>query len=285
MKYRYETVVWPEGKCFLLSEEIGWNMNSGLHVHAEPEITWVESSFGVRYIGDSISEYRENDVVLIGSMLPHHYMSSPQDSQGPQWSRMKNIKFGDDFMRLLALNEFASIRKMFDASASGVVFPKTLANDLAPLLTQLFEADAPFQLVRLLDLLSHLAESSYTSLSTVGSVNFEPDKRMSRVLNHIHTCLEKGKKVSLSDTAKVACLTPQSFSRYFKQGTHKRFTDYVTELRIGRACGLLADGRMSILEVALAAGFQNLSNFNRHFRRIKKLTPRQYRKAFREQTQ
>jgi len=283
MKYHYETVVRPEGQSFKTEEVTGPVVDCVFHVHPEPELTWVESSFGVRFVGDNIGEFHEGDLVLIGPMLPHHYVNSPRDSRGPTWSRLKVVKFGAEFMSMLSMRDFAPLLKMFEASSSGIVFPQSIAQDVAPLLNETFTARSPLRMVRMLDMLAHLSGSAYKCLSTAGPLNDIPDERMSRVLNHIRTCLENEQAPSLDDSAKVACLTPQAFSRYFRKGTRKRFTDYVTELRIVRACGLLTNSDDSILNICLSSGFHNLSNFNRHFYRLKKLTPRQYRKAFQNQ--
>ena len=282
MRYHYETVLRPEGKCFKSEEVTGPVVDSVFHIHPEPELTWVESSFGVRFIGDNISAFRENDLVLIGSMLPHHYINSPRDSRGPKWSRLKVIKFGDEFMKLLTMPEFAPIRAMVEKAKSGLTFPDDVATRVAPLFKEVFAHDDPLRLVKVLELLAQLAESKHRTLSSAPSIDFVSDDRMGRVLKHIHDCLHKGAPVSLAGAAKAACMTPQAFSRYFHKGTRKRFIDYVNELKIGRVCGLLVNTDLPILEISLAAGFQNLSNFNRRFSRLKNLTPRQYRKAFRD---
>ena len=251
------------------------------HVHPELELTYVESSYGVRFIGDNISDFRENDLVLTGSMLPHHYMNLGKDSQGDTWSQLKVIKFSSDFAgpQLFEIPEFSAVKKMFDAAVVGLHFSENLAKTVHPLLCLSFTAKGAARVLHFLELLSILADAPYTPLGTRAShaIQRSPDERMKRVLDYIHQSLEQKLEVSCAQAASIAHLTPQAFSRYFGQSTRKTFSDYVTELKIGRACTLLANTDSSILEISLESGFRNLSNFNRRFLQLKKQSPRAFR--------
>jgi len=70
-----------------------------------------------------------------------------------------------------------------------------------------------------------------------------------------------------------------AFSRFFRLHTGKTFPEFVNELRIGRACRLLAEGEMNVTEIAFACGFGNLSNFNRQFHRLRHTSPSAFRDA------
>jgi AraC-like DNA-binding protein len=285
MKYHYETVIPANGNSFETEEVVGPVVDCIFHVHPELELTYVESSFGVRFIGDNIGDFQENDLVLIGSMLPHHYFNAPQDSRGDTWSRLKVIKLREDFAgrQLFELSEFSEVRHMLSEAASGLVFKSETALEVRPLLNRIFAADGALRVVLLLELLARLARSEYTQLSSnlVKPCMSTPDERMARVLAFIHGCMDRKRKLSLAGAAEVACLTPQAFSHYFHKNTRKKFIDYVTELKIGRACGLIASSDQTIAQISQAAGFRNLSNFNRHFARLKNMPPREYRKRIR----
>ena len=271
MKYQYETVLPPHGKSFVTVDEIGPVVDCVFHVHPELELTYVESSFGVRFVGDNIGEFHPGDLVLIGSMLPHHYYNAPQDSEGARWSRLKVIKMREDFAgrELFDLDEFGEIRRMFSASATGVLFNTQTSQACGELICRVFDADGPARVILLLELLSQLAASDYTELSThlARPELTSPDERMDRVLGFIHSRLDGNGPLNLTETARVACMTPQAFSHYFHKHARRKFIDYVTELRLGRACGLLASSDRTVADIAFATGFRNLSNFNRHFAR------------------
>ena len=289
MKYHYETVLPAAGHSFATVDEIGSVVDCVFHVHPELELTYVESSFGVRFVGDNIGEFKPDDLVLIGSMLPHHYYNAPQDSEGETWSRLKVIKMREDFAgeTLFELDEFREVRQLLSAASAGVVFSAATTDACRDQIYRIFDAEGASRVILLLDLLSRLAASDYTQLATQlpKPQISAPDERMARVLTFIHSRLDGNDTLNLSTTAEIACMTPQAFSHYFHKHTRKKFVDYVTELRIGRACGLLASSTRTVMDIALATGFRNLSNFNRHFSRLKQATPREYRKRTRNATQ
>ena len=102
---------------------------------------------------------------------------------------------------------------------------------------------------------------------------------MERVIAHIHAHLTGD--VDRAGAARAAHLSAGAFSRFFKLRTGKTLPEYVNELRVGRACRLLADESRKVTDVALDCGFRNLANFNRRFREITRLTPRDYRRQLR----
>ena len=72
-------------------------------------------------------------------------------------------------------------------------------------------------------------------------------------------------------------MSPSAFSRYFKRVMGKTFSRFVNELRIGQACRALLETDRPIAEIAYDCGFNNLSNFNRRFRELRGVSPRQFR--------
>ena len=107
-------------------------------------------------------------------------------------------------------------------------------------------------------------------------------QRLRGVLRFINTHSDADEMPSQSDVARQVRLSPAAFSRFFKRSVGKTYVSYLNELRIGRACRELIETDMNVTEIAFRAGFNNLSNFNRRFRRMKDLTPRAYRRLARE---
>ena len=101
-------------------------------------------------------------------------------------------------------------------------------------------------------------------------------RRIDRVINYLNERFSG--EVTQSDVARRIGMSPAAFSRFFRRTTGTTFVDYLNELRVSRACNLLIDTEESVLEVSLRSGFNNLSNFNRKFRRYKAMTPKEYRR-------
>jgi len=284
MRYNYEKLLTEPARTFRTHDEIGPVIKCNFHVHPEYELTYIVSSCGTRFVGDNIAMFDTGDLALIGPMVPHHYYNSPSDSRSAAWGHARIVQFKDDFAGILLfqLPEFSPIRKMLDAARYGLSFAPETARRAAPVLNRLFLADGPDRVILLLRLLALLADADYRQLSTVAGderLAVLPG-RMDEVIRYIHSCLENNRPVSLEQTARKASMNPQAFSRYFRKTTFKRFIDYVNEIKIGKACRLLLNTDRTVAEICFDAGFNNLSNFNRHFLRVKKISPREFREQF-----
>lgn len=283
MKFHFETVLHTPGESFSIETQAGPVLDCLYHVHPEFELTLVESGFGTRFVGDTIEPFREWDLILVGGMVPHHYLTRREDSTGPEWSKTSVVKFGSDAVP--ARPEFEALGTLLEEAAAGLHFPEETARAIAPDMHELAKTAGWKRYLVFLGLLCRLAESprrKLTGAAHQSAAPVTPDERLNRVLRFIHRKLESGQPIPLEEAATQACLTPQAFSHYFRQATRKRFVEYVTELKLSRAAQLLANTDRSISAIALESGFTNLSNFNRHFLRHRKSTPREYRERLRK---
>lgn len=262
------------------------------HFHPEFELTYVERGSGWRFVGERIVEMQDGELTLLGSMLPHlfvnrHYFERQSVSSGGAKAEsrplIRVIKFARNFglREEIQLPEFAAIRKLLDDSAGGVLFPAAATTAAEAKILRIFSVRGIHRLTTLWEMLHELALSDYRPLDgghENRAAERRGDARIHRVLHFIEARLNSGVVPSLGEAAAFACLSPEAFSRYFRQTTRKSFIEYVSELKIGRAMRLLQQKHeMSICEIACSCGFGNLSNFNRQFRKFNRMTPREYR--------
>lgn len=149
------------------------------------------------------------------------------------------------------------------------------------LLYEMCNATPSKRLLKFIELLLTLAESNeLTQLLTFNFSNL-PRSGSEKINAALEFILKNyNGKVSVGTIAKRLNMSIPAFSRYFKNHTRKTFTDYVTEVRIGYACKLLIENNLGISEIGYKCGFENLSNFYRHFKKIKGIVPKDYRKNF-----
>ena len=138
------------------------------------------------------------------------------------------------------------------------------------------------RLICLLQLLEELSVSKeYRMLASLGYVQAGQQldaNRMSKVYDYIMSRFRN--PISLLEVAPVANLSPQSFCRFFKARTRKTFSQFLNEVRIGYACKLMAEEHLNIGDICYESGYNNLSNFNRQFKRIVYMSPKEYRKQY-----
>lgn len=251
------------------------------HHHPEYELTLTLNSVGQRFIGDHVGEYEHADLVLVGPNLPHTWSSrTTLDPTKPHvalvfWFREAWIEqfLGD-------LVELGPIRAMFRKAASGLAFAPAVGHTMIERFETLFTLPPRLRLMAVLHILSDLAEQIDVRplASTVPPRTAESRSRIDRVLHHLHQSYAD--QIRLADLAGIAALSESGLHRLFAKHTHSTVSAYVARLRIGDACARLATTDQPIAHIAEDVGYANLAHFNRQFRELRGMTPRQYRASF-----
>ena len=84
----------------------------------------------------------------------------------------------------------------------------------------------------------------------------------------------------MHDVAGIIPMSTAAFCRFFKQKTNRTLIDFVKEVRIGHAAKLLLEGNHNVTEACYDSGYNNISNFNKHFKEVKGLSPRDFMKQY-----
>lgn len=250
------------------------------HHHPEMELTMTLNSRGQRFIGDHAGSYDHGDLVLVGANLPHSWHSTDRlDPNQPHIALV--LWFGQDWLEDLAGSavELRPLRDLVIRSRTGLKFSTELANELRPQYEALIDQPPETRLFGLLQVLLRLAhDDSAIALSSVHETTAGPRDRIDRVLDHIHAhyCEE----LRLETLAEIAALSVSGLHRLFRKHTQSTVSDYLIRLRIADACARLSGTSQPIQHIAAEVGYGALANFNRHFRRLRGMTPREYRRHF-----
>ena len=247
------------------------------HFHPEVELTLIVRGRSMKFVGDAIERSLDGDLVLLGSNLPHTWASD----KGVRDSESIVIQFLPDFWgeRFNTLPEMRQVMTLLDRARYGLSFTGDVRNEVAGLMDSAVTASPIDQLWLLIDMLARLSRAtdarqlSRSDQTRHGQLNVS--RRMRRVLDRLHADIVE--LPAQSELAAEIGMSPQAFSRFFKQQVGKPFVQYVNEWRVGLACRNLLETDESITDIALGSGFDNLSNFNRQFKRIVGVTPTDYR--------
>jgi len=251
------------------------------HHHPEFELTLTLNSRGQRFIGDHIGTYDDGDLVLIGPNLPHTWVSRERIATGPHVAQV--MWFHPDWAAALGatLIELRPVTALLARAGRAVNFSPDIAGEARSRIHRLFATPPDERVLPLLELLQFLAtDADATPLATApASIATGADRtRIDRVLDHIHVSYAEA--LSLPALADIAALSESGLHRMFKRHTQQTITGYVTALRLGEACALLSGSERPIAHIADDVGYDSLANFNRQFKALKGMTPRQYRARF-----
>lgn len=254
------------------------------HYHPEYELALTERRKGKRFIGSNVSEMQAYDLVFLGSNLPHCFMG---DGPIDPTSKLIVVQFDLDMFgeNFWALPESIGVKELLQKSQQGMEIKGQTYREIRDLMFEMVSSSPLRRLVQLFDILERLSQTNeYQLLSPRGFTKQYHNQDYHR-LNAVYNFIVQNFKgdIRLGEAAQVANLSETAFCRFFKQRTLKTFKQVVNEMRVSYACDLILKGRLSTMtvsEVAVAAGFQNLSNFNRQFKKITHYTPATYAQAF-----
>ncbi|PZR28446.1 MAG: hypothetical protein DI535_06085 [Citrobacter freundii] len=246
------------------------------HYHPEYELTLILQGSGKRLVGDSHENFGPGDLVLIGPSMPHTWVSDQLETD----CKAIVIQFPEVFARSFSgFRELDSVEAMLKDCRQGVCFPgEHSARRLLEDLTMLSPSERFIQLISVLEYLSRQRRKTLASEDFNPVTGGDKEARINKVCRYVHRNIDR--RFSLDEVAGLVFLSGPAFCKFFKRAMGKTFSDYVNDVRIGRACSLLTSTDQPISTIAYSCGFENMSYFNRIFLRKKSINPKAFRESF-----
>jgi len=278
-----EIIPLTQSDCFTIFSRVKHNFDFPLHYHEEFELNLILHANGAkRIIGDHIDEIGDYELVLVGPNLQHGWFTNKCKSTE---IKEVTIQFHRDLFddKLLRRNQLGYIKSMFERSARGILFSKETVLAIMPRIMELGKKHGFDSVLELMSILHDLSVSrNMRALSDASFSNTEHfsynSRRVEKVMEHINQNFDK--TITLAEVAKIALMTEVAFSRFFKTRTGQTFIDMLNEIRLGHASRMLIETTNNITEIAYKCGFNNMSNFNRIFKKRKNCTPKEFRETY-----
>lgn len=284
MKPHFHKVPINLENSFSLRHDVKPNFGSVWHYHPELELHYVIRGEGVQFIGDRIRNFSAGEMILLGENLPHTWRCSDRyfEANSECYVEALVLQFlptclGKEF---LDLPEAFMIPRLFQKAKQGLIIRGEKKRKISALLNTALSASYLDRLILLLSILKILASnieedetitSSYTVSHSNAAEMARLDKIYSYALDHYR------RDISLEEIASVVSMSATSFCRYFKLMTNKTFSNFLTEVRISHVCRALIENRLPTEVICFQCGFNNISNFYRHFKKVTGLTPYEYK--------
>ncbi|MDF7814191.1 AraC family transcriptional regulator [Hymenobacter sp. YC55] len=271
-----------QNDCFMLFTRVKQEFSFPLHYHEEFELNLIINAAGAkRIVGDHLGVIEDLELVLIGPNLNHAWFTHQCQSQE---IREVTIQFHKDLLdeRFLRRNQLNFIQKMFENAQRGILFSREAAERIKDRILSLERKTGFDSVLELLSILHDLSASR--NMRTLSDSSFTNDRlhynsrRIEKVFEYMNAHYSHA--ITLAEVAKVANMPEVSFSRFIKKRTGVTFIDSLNEIRLGHASRMLIDTTHSVAEVAYKCGFNNISNFNRIFKKRKNCTPKEFRQSF-----
>ena len=278
MKVSFETIIPDENSSFRVlhvnvpTSELNWEY----HYHPEIELVGVVSGNGTRHVGYHKSNFTDGDLVLIGSNIPHSGFglncSDPHEEIVLQF-REEILNFPN---RVIELNP---IVKMLELAKFGILFSNKTKKKMLPKLAHLLKISGHQRLILIIEILFELSETKDYQLLNNEVMPFSIISKNKTRLQTIFTFVEKNyqQEILIDQVAALCNLTLPAFCNFFKKATKITFTEFVNRYRIEKACLLISQDQ-TISEACYKSGFNNVTYFNRIFKKYTKKTPTEFKK-------
>jgi AraC-like DNA-binding protein len=278
MKVEYEKISPDTGSSFRLIHWKSENDRYFWHYHPEYEIVFVRKGSGKLHIGEHLKNYEEGELVFIGPDLPHTGFGYGVIGEHEEIVvQLRKDFLGEEFMQK---PELQHIRGLFEQAKQGLSFQGKARKVVAAKLQKMLTLSHFERLVELLNIFHTLATSTEFSVLNAADKRFDFNHKDEDRINNVYKYVEQNyqKSVDIQVVADLTNLTIPSFCRYFKKITHTTYTDFVNEYRINQACRLLLENK-PIADICFEVGFNNISHFNKTFKQLKGVSPREHKIA------
>lgn len=288
MKPKLLKVPKTPAQSFSVREDRDPFINNRWHYHAEVELIYFHKGSGTQFVGDHIKRFHSGDIILVGSNLPHYwryddaYFKEDRDQVHSTVIHFSENFWGEPFLHL---PETKPIKLLLEKARRGILVSGNgrQGKKIPELVEKLRLSEGLGRIVSLIECLSAFAGAEQLDLLSSIGFQFDFSESENDRINAIYdyTFRHFAQKIYLEEVAAVAGLVPNSFCRYFKSRTGKTFSQFVTEIRVGHACKLLIDNRISIKQLCFESGFNNFTCFHKNFKMITGKSPQHYLKEHR----
>jgi AraC-like DNA-binding protein len=286
MKPLFHKVPTQLQSSFSIRHDLQPNFGTTWHYHPELELHHVIKGEGVRFIGDNIGNFSSGEILLLGSNLPHTWRCKDEYFEHNHTHEVEAIVIhflpdclGRDF---LSLPETFLIPKLLEKARKGMRITGYTRDKLADLMQSAIHATNLDRLIILLNILKALAETEEFKPIASAHAFYQSNESDIIRLNKVctYTLSNYKKDISLEEISSISNLSVTSFCRYFKLMTKKTFYDFLIEIRISHACRMLIENKLPTEIICFDCGFNNVSNFYRHFKKVTGITPLEYKRKY-----
>lgn len=285
MSAKYEQIVLRDDESFFIGIFQDNLEKSTWHYHNNFEISFITEGMGKRIVADSIEEFQPGDLVFIGSNLPHVWMAEREHNLLSERAlEMVFLQFSANifFPQMLVLPEFRNIRRALELSERGIQIVGQTLNEVSEIMLQLPYLkgfDRMNNFFRLMDIIGKSNSNISLASEEYMRKRFTTGNRRIAML-HDYLMNHYREEIDLKKLADLVSMAEGSLCRFFRANVGASIFEYLNRIKVDFACRLLMDPDIGIMDVCLDSGFNNLSHFNKQFRKNTGVTPSEYRRRF-----
>lgn len=264
-----------------------WDMQyfyNPIHYHEECQLTYIIEGEGILFVGPTSGKFKPGDVFLFGKNLPHVLRCNEEyhKKNSNLHAKAISIFFSADMLSSIFKNipESYTLEKLLNYTIFGVKTSPPLNEEIFTSMKNLLKLKGFDRVLEFLYIFNKVAQSQDIKFISLDSIPINSVAETFQSINKVYDFIiaNSREKITLSMVARIVNLSNSAFCRFFKLRTQKTFSRFFTEVRIGDACKLLAEGKFNTTECCYICGYNNISNFHRHFKSVTGMTTTEFKK-------
>ncbi|HSF44410.1 MAG TPA: AraC family transcriptional regulator [Chitinophagaceae bacterium] len=264
-----------------------WDMQyfyNPIHYHEECQMTYIIEGEGILFVGPTSGKFKPGDVFLFGKNLPHVLRCNEEyhRKNSSLHARAISVFFSADTLTAIFKNipESYALEKLLSYTSFGIKVNPPLNKEIFTSMKKLLTLKGFDRMIEFLQVFNKVAQSPDLKFISLDSIPLHSVAENVQSINKVYNYIiaNSREKISLAKAAALVNLSSSAFCRFFKMRTRKTFSRFLIEVRIGDACKLLAEGKYNTTECCYICGYNNISNFHRHFKAITGMTTTEYKK-------
>ena len=257
------------------------------HSHEEYELHLIVATQGKAFVGDYIGEFGPGSLFLCGPNLPHNWVTDEIGTSEPVDIRDMLFQFNQDSIDNLkhGFPEFRELDQLLERSKGGIEFANFDLAFAKKSLAEIRNAHGAMRVLKAMSFLFVIKDYPNQKRLSVVNVSYPNFKNSTSSIAEVVDFITENfaENISLGKASDMAAMSQTTFARNFQKFTGSKFTEFVTRVRIGQACSMLQATDLKVATICHEVGYNNLANFNRHFLKIKEMTPSSYRDLVRRE--
>lgn len=254
------------------------------HYHSEVELMYINEGYGKLYAGDLVIDFKKGDLFLIAPNMSHAFKNSASCPENNDAKKLTGVFFQLDFLgeNFLFKKETQRLYELFKKMDKGVLY-FVPGENVVQHITDLLNAEGLEGICILLKILNILAQDSNAEIISDQTaprkyyIKHSTNSKLQDVINYVQRHFDQD--ISSAKVAKIVNMSGPAFSRFIKLRTNKTFSDALNEIRILHARNLLLETDKNTTDISKACGYNNVSHFNRQFRKFSNMSPAEFRRG------
>ena len=280
-KYKYNTMGNENRQSYIFHDvHICPKEQIGINQHNTWELSWIITGSGIRLIADTTEKFTSGEVVFIPPEIPHcwYFDNEITDKKG----EIVNVSlfFGNNFLNICSdcFPELHEYCQKINELTHAIKFSGEKSDRIISILNKMRKENEAERVASIIKLIITIAENEDLQCIVGKYQKIDREKERLNQIEIFVVCNAK-RNITLSDIARHVGMNRASFCVFFKKATGKTFINYLNEFRIELACQLLKNSQDNIADICYETGFNDISYFNRIFKRFKKVSPTEYRRS------